>query len=351
MGLVRMVRPWNEWLIVWGYDINEPAARGRRGGRHARRAQPRRRRHDRRHAALDLALGQQQDVRRALRRGPRVLHGRRLPPAPAEQRPRLEHLDRRRLQPRAGSSRWSCGARPRRRCWTPTTPSARRSASRSCCARTRASRSSGRSSRRSACSTRATPTRCGRTWRPARRTRRRRAERAAKLRARDRAQELRVQRARRRARAALPLGAVVADGTPEPEYTRDPELYYHPTTWPGARLPHAGSSTTGARVSHARPGRQGPLRAADRHRRRGVGRGARERGDASAPAWRSRAYVIGPGRDAHDIYDDWARAREVEETGCVLVRPDAHVGWRSKALPADPAASLGEAMAQILGRA
>ena len=27
MGLVRMVRPWNEWLIVWGYDINEPARR------------------------------------------------------------------------------------------------------------------------------------------------------------------------------------------------------------------------------------------------------------------------------------------------------------------------------------
>ena len=24
-GLVRMVRPWNEWLIVWGYDIAEPA--------------------------------------------------------------------------------------------------------------------------------------------------------------------------------------------------------------------------------------------------------------------------------------------------------------------------------------
>lgn len=24
LGLVRMVRPWNEWLTVWGYDINEP---------------------------------------------------------------------------------------------------------------------------------------------------------------------------------------------------------------------------------------------------------------------------------------------------------------------------------------
>ena len=24
LGVVRMVRPWNEWLIIWGYDINEP---------------------------------------------------------------------------------------------------------------------------------------------------------------------------------------------------------------------------------------------------------------------------------------------------------------------------------------
>src|SRR5690606_4827446 len=24
MGLVRMVRPWHEWLIVWGYDISQP---------------------------------------------------------------------------------------------------------------------------------------------------------------------------------------------------------------------------------------------------------------------------------------------------------------------------------------
>ncbi|HEX4290902.1 MAG TPA: FAD-dependent monooxygenase, partial [Trebonia sp.] len=23
-GLVRMIRPWNEWLIVWGYDISQP---------------------------------------------------------------------------------------------------------------------------------------------------------------------------------------------------------------------------------------------------------------------------------------------------------------------------------------
>ena len=33
--------------------------------------------------------------------------------------------------------------------------------------------------------------------------------------------------------------AVVDDGTPFPPYTRDPELHYHPTTHPGAALPHA----------------------------------------------------------------------------------------------------------------
>ena len=25
MGVVRMVRPWDEWLLIWGYDINQPA--------------------------------------------------------------------------------------------------------------------------------------------------------------------------------------------------------------------------------------------------------------------------------------------------------------------------------------
>jgi FAD binding domain len=43
--------------------------------------------------------------------------------------------------------------------------------------------------------------------------------------------------------------AVVPDGTPEPEYTRDPELYYHPTTWPGCRLPHCWLGTGGHKTS------------------------------------------------------------------------------------------------------
>jgi 2,4-dichlorophenol 6-monooxygenase len=43
-------------------------------------------------------------------------------------------------------------------------------------------------------------------------------------------------------------GAVAPDGTAEPVHTRDPALYYHPTTWPGARLPHVWLGRNGRRV-------------------------------------------------------------------------------------------------------
>src|SRR5215213_2309950 len=43
--------------------------------------------------------------------------------------------------------------------------------------------------------------------------------------------------------------AVVSDRTPEPAYERDPELYYHPTTWPGVRLPHCWLGYEGRKVS------------------------------------------------------------------------------------------------------
>ena len=51
-----------------------------------------------------------------------------------------------------------------------------------------------------------------------------------------------------------------------------------------------------------------------------------------------------------DLYDDWARLREVSEDGCVLVRPDAHVGWRSASMADDPAAELEAALCTILDR-
>lgn len=142
-------------------------------------------------------------------------------------------------------------------------------------------------------------------------------------------------------------GAVVGDGTPEPGYTRDPELYYHPTTWPGARLPHCWLEHHGRKVST--------------HDLAGKGRFTLLTG-IGGDAWRQAAeevgartgveiatFVIGPGREVLDTYDDWARVSEVAESGCVLVRPDAHVAWRRHDLAEDPGAELGAAMDRILG--
>jgi 2,4-dichlorophenol 6-monooxygenase len=142
--------------------------------------------------------------------------------------------------------------------------------------------------------------------------------------------------------------AVVSDGTPEPEYTRDPELYYHATTWPGARLPHCWLGDGGHKIST--------------HDLVGKGRFALLTG-ISGQAWARAAervserlaipiaaHVIGPFRQYTDVYDDWARLREVAEDGCVLVRPDAHVGWRAAAMVQDPAADLQSALEAILDR-
>jgi 2,4-dichlorophenol 6-monooxygenase len=62
------------------------------------------------------------------------------------------------------------------------------------------------------------------------------------------------------------------------------------------------------------------------------------------------AYIIGPGHEYTDLYDDWARVREVNEDGCVLVRPDNYVGWRSMSIPSDPQKALLDVMKSILNR-
>jgi 2,4-dichlorophenol 6-monooxygenase len=155
--------------------------------------------------------------------------------------------------------------------------------------------------------------------------------------------------------------AVVPDGTPEPPCDRDPELYYHPTTWPGARLPHVWLEPQGQRLSSSKADARGEK--VSTHDLAGKGRfalftGIGGDGWANAAAQVSAdlgieiaAYVIGPGREVLDTYDDWARAREVSESGCVLVRPDAHVGWRSHYLVENPRAALAGVMETLLGHA
>ena len=142
--------------------------------------------------------------------------------------------------------------------------------------------------------------------------------------------------------------AVVPDGTPEPPFTRDPELYYHATTWPGARLPHCWLGRDGHKVSThdlAGKGRFALLTGVSGQR----WARAAERA-AAALGIELSAFVIGPGREYTDLYDDWARLREVGDGGCVLVRPDTHVAWRSMTLVDDPEEALTGVLRRVLDR-
>ena len=143
--------------------------------------------------------------------------------------------------------------------------------------------------------------------------------------------------------------AVVPDGTPEPAWTRDQELYYQPTTWPGARLPHLWLERAGERISTLDIAGHGRFTLFT-----GIGG---EGWVAAAKAVRAKtgvdieSFIVGPGRDLLDVFGDWALLREIDEAGCVLVRPDQHVAFRAKEPSVDATQILGEAMNRILGGA
>lgn len=142
--------------------------------------------------------------------------------------------------------------------------------------------------------------------------------------------------------------AAVTGGEPMPEYTRDPELYYHPTTWPGAYLPHVWVVRDGLRTSTLDLTGDGVLTLLT-----GVGGDAWQEAADTVGAELGvpiRTQRIGRGAAVDDAYGAWARAREVSDHGAVLVRPDRYIGWRAKDMPADPITALRDAASAILSR-
>lgn len=144
-------------------------------------------------------------------------------------------------------------------------------------------------------------------------------------------------------------GAVVTDGQMEPGFQLDAELHYQPTSWPGARLPHAWLYTRdGREVSTldlcgkgrftllTGPGGEPWTEAA--------------RATAAALGIDLAVHVIGPRQPHADHSGDWARLSEITDSGCLLVRPDQHVAWRAVTLSEAPEADLTRVLRSILDR-
>jgi 2,4-dichlorophenol 6-monooxygenase len=144
--------------------------------------------------------------------------------------------------------------------------------------------------------------------------------------------------------------AVETDGEPEPEFTRDPELHYQPTTWPGARLPHAWLfSRDGARKASTLDlcghGAWTVL----------TGIGGQAWADAAERLGQElgikiRSHVIGPRHEWQDLAGEWVPYREIRDGGVLLVRPDHHVAWRSAEPRANAEGELRRVLKKILAR-
>jgi 2,4-dichlorophenol 6-monooxygenase len=142
--------------------------------------------------------------------------------------------------------------------------------------------------------------------------------------------------------------AVLDEGQEPPSTDRDLELYSRATTCPGAHLPHAWVQRIGHDVStldlagHGRftlitgIGGEGWIKAAQ---------SASERFGLEIST-----VMIGPGCEITDLYHEWAERREIGESGCILVRPDAYVAWRRHSAEPEQESALTEALSRLLDK-
>jgi 2,4-dichlorophenol 6-monooxygenase len=143
--------------------------------------------------------------------------------------------------------------------------------------------------------------------------------------------------------------AIVTDGQPEPAFEKDAELHFQPTTWPGARLPHAWLfGQNGEKVSTLDLTGHGVFTVLTGIGGDGWVEAARSLGKAFA--MRIAVHKIGPRQEWQDLIGDWANVREIRDSGALLVRPDHHVAWRVEGMVADPQAELRRVLNSILNK-
>jgi 2,4-dichlorophenol 6-monooxygenase len=142
--------------------------------------------------------------------------------------------------------------------------------------------------------------------------------------------------------------AVIADGSKAPGHDIDMELHYVPTTHPGARIPHVWVfDSAGQQHSTLDITGQGAFTLI-------TSIGGEAWVDAAKKLAKTKGItihtrVIGPRRDFEDHTGEWARAREITDSGCVLVRPDQHVAFRAMKASVTAEKDLTSALNSILG--
>ena len=140
------------------------------------------------------------------------------------------------------------------------------------------------------------------------------------------------------------------DEQPRPPFEGDDIVQIHISTYPGNRLPHAWLTKT-------IPSK--PISTIDLAGR-GVfslltGHGGEAWKAAAAAVTKAtgipiKAYGIGWGLDYHDKFREWISRREIDEDGCVLLRPDRFVAWRSMKVVPDCKERLLHVLNRVLSR-
>ena len=137
--------------------------------------------------------------------------------------------------------------------------------------------------------------------------------------------------------AAYASRAVVPDGSVPPAIA-DAVTEYVPSARPGARAPHVFFPHDGKKLSTIDV----------------VGDGFALLAAGEGGAWIEAANgltgKIEPFRSFMIADHLFASTYGLDPSGAVLVRPDGHVGWRSRAMNGDPGGSLRDAVSAIMHR-
>lgn len=137
--------------------------------------------------------------------------------------------------------------------------------------------------------------------------------------------------------------AALADAGASAPTVDDEVQQYLPSATPGCRAPHVWLRRAGERISTLDLLGRGFVLLC------GPDGAGWKKAAQGLPAPRIEVVVVGSA-EVEDPEGAWLAAYGIDADGAVLVRPDGHVGWRSRSGAADPAVALAAAFDSILSR-